>query len=66
MEDECNWGYYDTDHGTFSYFCGELRHELVRLCEEGLRLATKFRREDVLHEVKPRLMLEESLGNRIL
>lgn len=66
LEDECNWGYYDTDHGTFSYFCGELRHELVRLCEEGLRLAKKFRREDVLHEVKPRLMLEESLGNRIL
>ena len=66
LEDECNWTYCDTDHGTYPYFCGKLRHEFVRLCEEGLRLAKKFRREDVLHEVKPRLMLEESLGNRIL
>ena len=66
LEDERNWAYYDTDHGTYPYFCGELRHEFVRLCEEGLRLAKKYSREDVLHEVTPRRMLEESLGNRIL
>ena len=58
LDDECNWTYCDTDHGTYPYFCGELRHEFVRLCEEGLRLAEKFRREDVLHELKPMLMLE--------
>ena len=58
LEDEWNWAYYDTDLGSYSYFCGELRHEFARLCEEGLRLAKKFRREDVLLERKPREMLE--------
>lgn len=58
LEDDCNWAYYDTDLGSYSYFCGELRHEFVRLCEEGVRLAKKFRREDVLHERKPKHMLE--------
>ena len=36
----------------------ELRDEFIRLCEEGIRLAKKSRREDILHETKPRLMLE--------
>ena len=57
-EDDRDWVYYDTDLGSYSYFCGELRHEFIRLCEEGLRLAKKFRREDVLQEGKPRRMLE--------
>ena len=57
-EDECNWAYCDTDLGIYSYFCGELRHEFVRLCEEGMRLAKKYRREDVLQERKPKRMLE--------
>ena len=58
LEDDCNWAYYDTDLGSYSYFCGELRHEFVRLCEEGMRLAKKFKREDVLLERKPKHMLE--------
>ena len=58
LEDDCNWAYYDTDLGSYSYFCGELRHEFVRLCEEGMRLAKKFKREDVLLEKKPKHMLE--------
>lgn len=58
LEDDSNWAYMETDRGSYSYFCGKLRHEFVRLCEEGLRLAEKFRREDVLHELKPMLMLE--------
>lgn len=58
LEDDCSWAYYDTDLGSYSYFCGELRHEFIRLCEEGLRLAKKFSREDVLQERKPRLMLD--------
>ena len=58
MEDDLNWAYYDTDLGSYSYFCGELRHEFVRLCKEGIRLAKKYRREDILQEEKPRHMLE--------
>ena len=57
-EDEWNWTYYDTDLGSYSYFCGELRHEFVRLCEEGMRLAKKYRRKDILQESKPKQMLE--------
>lgn len=57
-EDDCNWVYYDTDLGSYSYFCGELRHEFFRLCKEGIRLAIKYRREDVLMEDKPKQMLK--------
>ena len=49
---------YNTDHGSYSYVCEELRHEFIRLCEEGLRLTKEFRREDVLQEGKPKQMLE--------
>ena len=56
--DDRDWVYYDTDLGSYSYFCGELRHEFMRLCEEGIRLAKKFRREDILQEAKPKRMLE--------
>ena len=56
--DDRDWVYYDTDLGSYSYFCGELRHEFMRLCEEGIRLAKKYRREDVLLEEKPKRMLE--------
>ena len=58
LEDDCNWAYSDTDLGSYSCFCGELRHEFVRLCEEGMRLAKKFTREDVLLETDPKQMLE--------
>ena len=58
LEDDSNWAYMETDRGSYSYFCGKLRHEFVRLCEDGLRLAEKFRRKDVLQEGKPKLMLE--------
>ena len=34
------------------------RITFVRLCEEGMRLAKKYRREDILQEVKPKQMLE--------
>lgn len=57
-EDDSNWAYWDTDLGSYTYFCGELRDEFIRLCEEGLRLAKKFRREDVLQEGKPKQFLE--------
>ena len=57
-EDDFNWAYWDTDLGSYSYFCGELRHELVRLCEDAIRLAKKFGREDILLERKPKSILE--------
>ena len=58
LEDDCNWAHSDSDLGSYSCFCGELRHEFVRLCEEGMRLAKKFKREDVLLETVPKQMLE--------
>ena len=57
-EDDCIWACHDNDLGSHSCFCGELRHEFVRLCEEGIRLARKYRREDILQERKPDRMLE--------
>ena len=62
-EDDCNWAYHDTDLGSYSYFCGELRHEFIRLCEEGMRLAKKYGREDVLLETKPEYMLKLYFGH---
>lgn len=56
-----NWNYWDTDLGHYSCFCGELRHEFTRLCEEAIALAKKHGREDVLQEYKPRHILENYL-----
>ena len=40
-------------------FCnGKLRHEFIRLCKEALRLAKKYRREDVLNERTPKMVLD--------
>ena len=50
--------FWDKVLGSYSYMCGGLRHKFVRLCEEGLRLAKKYRREDILLEDKPRQMLK--------
>lgn len=36
----------------------ELRGEFVRLCEEGIRLAKKYRREDILQEMTPTRVLK--------
>ena len=36
----------------------ELRHELARLCDDALRLAKKYGREDVLQEQTPRRVLD--------
>ena len=53
-EDDCR----DTDSGHYSQICGELRQEFIRLCERGIELARKYRREDILQERKPKHMLE--------
>ena len=61
-EDDDNWADYDTDLGSYSYFCGKLRHEFDILCEEALALARKHGREHILMEVKPKRMLEIYFG----
>lgn len=42
----------------FEILTGKLRHEFVRLCNEALQLAKKYRREDVLNERTPKMILE--------
>ena len=69
-EDDLNWNYWDTDLGHYSYFCGELRHEFVRLCEEAISLARKYGFEHVLKETAPKrtfsLYLEHTQEERDL
>lgn len=56
--DDLNWVYYDTDLGSYSYFCGKLRNEFIRYCEEALSLAHKYRFEQILEEHTPKRTLE--------
>ena len=69
-QDPFNWSYWDTDLGHYSYFCGELRHEFVRLCEEAISLARKHGFEHVLQEKRPKqtmdLYLEHTQEDREL
>ena len=53
-----NWVYYDTDLGNYSYYCGELRNEFLRFCEEALSLALKYGFEPILDETAPKRTLE--------
>ena len=57
-EDSFNWVYYDTDLGSYSLFCGELRHEFIWYCEEAIALARKHGLEHILEERKIRRTLE--------
>ena len=57
-EDSFNWVYYDTDLGSYSHFCGELRHEFVWYCEEAIELARKHGFKHVLQEKKCKRTLE--------
>ena len=57
-EDSFNWVYYDTDLGSYSHFCGELRHEFVWYCENALSLARKYGYEHTLEEENPKRTLE--------
>ena len=57
-EDSFNWVYYDTDLGSYSNFCGELRHEFVWYCVEAIDLAGKHGFKHVLQEKKCKRTLE--------
>ena len=58
LEDDRNWVYYDTDLGNYAYYCGELRNEFIRYCEEALSLAHKYGFEHILDEKNPKRTLE--------
>jgi len=54
MQDDLNWFDYDTDLGSYSYFCGDLSQEFEMLCEEAIALAGKYGLEHILQEDKPK------------
>ena len=55
--------YYDTDLGSYSFFCGKLRPEFEMLCEEAIALARKYGVEHVLQEETPKRMVEQYREN---
>ena len=57
-EDDENWVYYDTDLGSYSYFCGELSREFILYCEKALSLARKYGYKRVLQEKSPKRTLK--------
>ena len=62
-EDGADWVYYDTDLGSYSFFCGKLRPEFEMLCEEAIALARKYGMEHVLQEETPKRMVEQYREN---
>ena len=69
-EDCFNWVYYDSDLGSYSHFCGELRREFIWYCEQALMLARKYGYEHILEEKSPKqtlkLYLEDTQEERDL
>ena len=56
--DDCNWVYYDTDLGSYSYWCGKFRREFEMFCQEAVALARKHGQEHIFQEDTPKRMLE--------
>lgn len=56
--DDHAWTLWDTDLGSYMYFCGELRGEFIRLTKEFINLAHKYGRHDILTEKKSKELLE--------
>ena len=57
-EDDLNWVDYDTDLGSYSYFCGALSNEFVYYCEKAISLARKYGFEYILEEKKTKRTLK--------
>ena len=57
-EDDDNWVYYDTDLGSYIYFCGKLRNEFIWHCEKAISLARKYGLEYILEEKDPKRTME--------
>ena len=60
-EDDTNWFDYDTDLGSYSYFCGKLSAEFVWYCEKALSLVRKYGRKPILEEETPKRTLKNYL-----
>ena len=56
--DDHAWTFWDTDLGSYTYFCGKLREEFLRLAKEFIILAHKYGRWDILAEKKSKDLLE--------
>ena len=56
--DDHSWIFWDTDLGSYMYFCGKLRGEFIRLTEELIRLANKYGRYDILTERESKRLLD--------
>lgn len=56
--DDQAWTFWDSDLGSYMYFCGKLRGEFLRLVKEFISLARKYNRLDILAEKESRDILE--------
>lgn len=56
--DDQAWVFWDTDLGSYMYFCGKLRGEFVRLCKDFIVLSQKYGRPDILAEKESEKLLE--------
>lgn len=56
--DDDAWRYWDTDLGSYMYFCGKLRGEFLRLCKDLIILANRYGRYDILAEKDSKKLLE--------
>lgn len=60
--DDDAWAFWDTDLGSYMYFCGRLREDFMRITREFMALAEKYRRHDILMEKESRELLEVYAG----
>lgn len=56
--DDQAWTFWDTDLGSYMYFCGKLRGEFLRLVKEFITLSRKYNRLDILTEKESMDLLE--------
>ncbi len=56
--DDQAWTFWDTDLGSYMYFCGKLRGEFLRLVKEFITLSRKYNRIDILTEKESMDLLE--------
>ena len=57
-EDGDNWTYWDSDLGSYCYFCGKLRDKFIWYCEKAISLAGKYGFEHILEEKDPKRTME--------
>lgn len=60
--DDDSWAFWDTDLGSYMYFCGRLREDFLRITREFIALAEKYGRHDILMEKESKELLEVYAG----